>query len=309
MRVIDSHTAGEPTRTIIEGGPDLGAGTLAKRAALFEAEHGWVRPALLTEPRGFDAMVGALLCEPDDPDCATGVIFFNTVDNLGMCGHGMIGLAVTLADRGRIAPGRQRIQTPVGLVTVDLHDRHRASVENVESYRYASAVTVDVDGLGPVTGDIAWGGNWFFLCEGAPAPLVPANIPALTAAATGVRQALEATGITGADGGEIDHIEFFGPAGAPDADSRNFVLCPGGAYDRSPCGTGTSAKLACLAADGKLKPGETWVQESVIGSRYQAVYRAGANGSVIPTITGEAFVVGETLLRFEEGDPYRVGFG
>ena len=254
-------------------------------------------------------MVGALLCPPDDPTCETGAIFFNTAGNLGMCGHGTIGVAATLAFLGRIAPGTHRFETPVGIVSVDLLSANIAAVENVESYRSMAGATVEVEGLGRVTGDVAWGGNWFFLCPEAPQPLAMENIPALTDAAARVRLALAQAGIAGDDGAEIDHIEFFGPPVSANADSRNFTLCPGGAYDRSPCGTGTSAKLACLAADATLAPGEAWVQESIIGSTYRAHYRPGANGGVIPTVIGESFVVGETLLRFEPDDPYRAGIG
>ncbi len=307
MRVIDSHTAGEPTRTIVEGGPDLGTGSLADRAARLEADEGWLRRAILTEPRGFDAMVGALLCPPDDPACATGVIFFNTAGNLGMCGHGAIGVAATLAFLGRIGPGSHRLQTPVGTVPVALETANAAAVENVESWRFRAGVGVEVAGLGRVRGDVAWGGNWFFLCERAPLPLDIAHVAGLSAAAAQVRAALAAAGIAGADGSEIDHIAFLGPPASAGADSRSFVLCPGGAWDRSPCGTGTAAWLACLAADGRLAPGETWVQESILGSTYRAHYRPGARGGAIATIAGEAFVVGETVLRFEPGDPYRTG--
>ena len=309
MRVIDSHTAGEPTRTIVAGGPNLGAGTLIERAARFAARHAWVRRALLTEPRGFDAMVGALLCAPDDSSCATGIVFFNPAGNLGMCGHGTIGVAATLAFLGRIAPGRHRFETPVGVVSVDLKTSHTAAVENVESYRLHAGATVEVERFGRIAGDVAWGGNWFFLCKDAPLPLEIAHIPALTDAALKVRTALADAGITGADGAEIDHIEFFGPPVSAGADSRNFTLCPGGAYDRSPCGTGTSAKLACLAAESALEPGETWVQESIIGSTYRAHYRPGAGGGIVPTVEGRAFVVGETVLHFAPDDPYRTGIG
>lgn len=310
MRVIDSHTAGEPTRVVIDGGPELGGGTLAERAGRFARDFDHVRTALILEPRGSDALVGALLTDPAAPDCAAGVIFFNNVGLLGMCGHGTIGLAVTLAHMGRIGPGRHRIDTPVGVVTVDLHSANRVSVENVESYRYATGVTLDVAELGRMTGDVAWGGNWFFLTGDLPCPLTMENLPDLTGTSAAVRRALPAAGITGADGAEIDHIEFFGPPAAADADSRNFVLCPGGAYDRSPCGTGTSAKIACLAADGRLAPGEPWVQESIIGSRYSATYREGsAPDRIVPTITGEAFVCGETTLHFDEADPFAHGIG
>ena len=309
MRVIDSHTAGEPTRTIVEGGPELGPGKLAERAARFEERHAWIRGALLTEPRGFDAMVGALLCPPDDPSCATGIVFFDTAGNLGMCGHGTIGVAATLAFQGRIAAGTHRFETPVGIVTVEAKSANTVAVENVESYRWRTGATVEVEGLGRVVGDVAWGGNWFFQCGQAPLPLVMENVPALTDAAVRVREALAGAGITGAGGARVDHIQFFGPPSSPAADSRNFTLCPGGAYDRSPCGTGTSARLACLAADGALAPGRTWVQESIIGSTYRAHYRAGSGGGIVPTVEGRAFVVGETVVHFAPGDPYRAGIG
>ena len=309
VRVIDSHTAGEPTRVIVEGGPHLGAGGLAERAVRFEAGHAWVRNALLTEPRGFDGMVGALLCPPDDPSCAAGIVFFDTVGNLGMCGHGTIGVTATLAFLGRISPGTHRLQTPVGVVTVAAESANAVAVENVESYRSQAGISVEVGGLGRIVGDVAWGGNWFFLCKQAPLPLEMDNIPALTDAAARVRAALAEAGITGTGGAAIDHIEFFGPPASPAANSRNFTLCPGGAYDRSPCGTGTSAKLACLAADGALAPGEIWVQESVIGSTYRAHYRPGAGNGIVPTIEGESFVVGETVLHFAPDDPYRAGIG
>ena len=307
MRVIDSHTGGEPTRVILDGGPDLGSGSLADRAARLEAEHLDLCRAVLLEPRGHDALVGALLVPPSAPDCAAGVIYFNTLQNLGMCGHATIGTAVTLAHLGRIAPGTHRIETPVGVVEVLLHDANRASVVNVESYRLHQAITVDVPGHGPVTGDVAWGGNWFFLVGDSPLPLDFAAIPRLTDLSLAIREALSAQGITGADGAWIDHVELFGPPRNPLAQSRNFVLCPGGAYDRSPCGTGSSAKLACLAADGKLAPGTAYVQESIIGSTYQLSYQPGPGGGVIATVTGEAFVTAETTLIFDPSDPYRAG--
>ena len=309
MRVIDSHTAGEPTRAIVEGGPELGVGRLAERAARFESGHAWIRRALLTEPRGFDAMVGALLCPPDDPSCATGIVFFDTAGNLGMCGHGTIGVAATLAFLGRIASGTHRFETPVGVVAVEAKSANEIAVENVESYRREAGASVEVEGLGRVTGDVAWGGNWFFQCPQAPLPLEMENVPALTDAAARVQTALARAGIAGADGARVDHIQFFGPPSSAAADSRNFTLCPGGAYDRSPCGTGTSARLACLAADGALAPGETWVQESIIGSTYRAHYRRGAGGGIVPTVEGRAFVVGETVLHFAPDDPYRTGIG
>jgi 4-hydroxyproline epimerase len=309
MRVIDSHTEGEPTRVIVDGGPPLGDGSLAERLARFAAEFDHFRRFAVNEPHGHDAIVGALLCEPHDPSCAAGVIFFNNVGYIGMCGHGTIGLAVTLAYIGRLKPGRHRFETPVGTVGVELVDGSTATVENLESYRLAKEVSVEVAGLGQVRGDVAWGGNWFFLASTPPpCALIQANIGRLTEAATAIRDALIAQGVRGKDGALIDHIEFFARAQSSDAMSRNFVLCPGGAYDRSPCGTGTSAKLACLHADGKLKPGEVWIQESIIGSRFHTSFELGPSGGVLPRIGGRAFVCAESKLVQDPADPFRYGF-
>ena len=308
MHVIDSHTEGEPTRLVVAGGPDLGSGPLAERRRCFAERHDHVRTFVLNEPRGFEAMVGALLCEPVSPDCAAGLIFFNNAGYLGMCGHGTIGAAVTLAHMGRLAPGPHRFETPVGIVAVDLHDRNAATITNVPSFLHREAVRVTVDGLGIVTGDVAWGGNWFFLTQTAPCAIEAANIPVLMEAAQAIKRALARDGVTGRDGAEIDHIELFGPS-PTGADSRSFVLCPGGAYDRSPCGTGTSAKLACLAAHGVLAPGVAWIQESVIGTRFTGLYATGPNGAIHPRIMGRAWVTAEATLLRDPSDPFPNGIG
>ena len=305
--VIDSHTGGEPTRVVISGFPDLGAGTLTARRGLFARDFDRWRSAIACEPRGSDTMVGALLLPADDPQACTGVIFFNNVGYLGMCGHGTIGVVRTLAELGRIGPGTHRIDTPVGTVGVELHEDGRVSVANVESYRHAAGVAIAVDGYGIVHGDIAWGGNWFFITDQTPVPLVLERQRELTVYTEAIRQALEAAGITGADGGEIDHIEVNAPSPAPDADGRNFVLCPGLAYDRSPCGTGTSAKLACLAADGKLVEGQVWRQEGILGSVFEGSYTATARG-IAPRISGQAFITARSQLLIEENDPFAWGF-
>jgi 4-hydroxyproline epimerase len=307
MRVIDSHTEGEPTRLIVEGGPALGKGPLAERRRLFAERHDGVRAFALNEPRGFDAMVGALLCEPVDPACAAGLIFFNNAGFLGMCGHGAIGAAVTLAHMGRIGTGVHRFETPVGTVTVELHNRNEATIENVPSYVHERGLKIAVEGLGVVSGDVAWGGNWFFLIDGAPCAIEAANIPRLTEAALAVRAELTRAGHRGKDGGEIDHIEFFVRRPPGGADSRNFVLCPGGAYDRSPCGTGTSAKLACLAAEGALAPRAPWIQESVIGGRFLGRYEHAEGGAIRPRITGRAWVTAEATLIRDPADPFPNG--
>ncbi|MGF6776967.1 4-hydroxyproline epimerase [Paraburkholderia sp. GAS334] len=308
LNVIDSHTGGEPTRLVVSGGPDLGNGTLAERFDVLRTRFDDWRAGIVTEPRGSDVVVGALLCEPDDPESAAGVIFFNNVGYLGMCGHGTIGLVVSLAHMGRIGPGQHRIETPVGVVEATLNTDGSVSVRNVPAYRFRRAVTVDVPEYGPLTGDVAWGGNWFFLVADHGRTLVPANIAELTTFTSAIRDALVAANVTGADGALIDHIELFGPPSQTGNDSRSFVLCPGNAYDRSPCGTGTSAKVACLAADGKLAEGAVWRQESIIGSVFEASWRAGDNSiTVIPTITGHAHIMAEGKLCFDERDPFAWG--
>ncbi|WP_394827150.1 proline racemase family protein [Pendulispora albinea] len=312
IKVVDSHTGGEPTRVILEGGPSLGTGSLADRVRIFRRELDRFRTAIVCEPRGPECMIGALLCEPTAADCATGVIFFDNAGYLGMCGHGTIGLMVTLAHLGRIGPGLHRIETPVGIVSVRLHDDGRVSIANVPSYRLATKVGVDVPGYGRVMGDVAWGGNWFFLIENRGVALELAHVEALTDFTWKVRQALNAAGITGANGAEIDHIELYeSTPGQRARGCRNFVLCPGKAYDRSPCGTGTSAKLACLYADGELAPGEVWLQRSVTGSVFEARFQIdpAGGGRIVPEITGSAYVTGEGTLILDERDPLRWGFG
>ncbi|WP_199775467.1 proline racemase family protein [Microbulbifer pacificus] len=314
LKVVDSHTGGEPTRVVVSGGPDLGNGSMAERLALFQEKFDYLRTALIREPRGSDVMVGALLCPPQNPDNAAGVIFFNNVGYLGMCGHGTIGLAVTLARIGAIAPGTHRIETPVGVVTFVLHNNHRVSVENVPSYRYRKGVPVYVDGIGGFSGDIAWGGNWFFLISDHRQHISADNTDHLTDFCWRVRQALREQRIFGEHGEEIDHIELFAPPSDPaTADSKNFVLCPGKAYDRSPCGTGTSAKLACLHSDGVIKPGQIWRQESIIGSIFEGSVQPSPDaGSVqnriVPTITGSAYISAETSVIFDPEDPFAHGF-
>jgi 4-hydroxyproline epimerase len=306
VRVIDSHTGGEPTRLVTAGGPDLGTGPLSKRLETFRSKHDSFRSAVVNEPRGSDVTVGALLCEPVDRTCAAGVIFFNNVGYLGMCGHGTIGLLVTLAHMGQIAPGEHRIETPVGTITATLHEEGEVTVNNVPSYRSARKVSVPVPGYGEMHGDIAWGGNWFFLIEDHGLELTLKNVELLTACTWAVRQALRAAGIAGANGEEIDHVELFAPSRVPGVNSKNFVLCPGKAYDRSPCGTGTSAKLACLYADGKLGEGEVWKQESIVGSIFEGRIRV-RDGQVCPSIKGSAFVNAEAELVFDSEDPFCMG--
>jgi 4-hydroxyproline epimerase len=304
IRVIDSHTAGEPTRLVIEGGPELGEGPLEERLRRFREQYDHYRRAIVNEPRGSDTVVGALLCRPHRPDCQAGVIFFNNVGYLGMCGHGTIGLVASLAAVGRCRPGPIRIDTPVGPVDARLYEDGRIDVVNVKSFCKARAAVVSLAGVGEIRGDVAWGGNWFFLAETPAVAIVFGNLESLTSLAARLRRAVNEQGFP-----EVDHVELFGPPSRVAASSRNFVLCPGGAYDRSPCGTGTSAKLACLAADGKLEEGAPWVQESLIGSTFTARYRwhDRARGEIVPTITGTAHITAESALRLDPEDPFRWG--
>ena len=306
IHIIDSHTGGEPTRVVTAGAPDLGRGPMTERLERFRNEFDHFSSAVVNEPRGNDAIVGALLGEPFDPSCDAGVIFFNNVGYLNMCGHGTIGLVVTLAHMGRAQKEIIRLDTVCGPVEARLLDRNRVSIRNVPSYRAVKQAPVEAPGIGRVYGDIAWGGNWFFLVSDHGQELSLDRLEELTDYAWRVRKGLEAAGITGDDGREIDHIELFGPPAAPGADSKSFVLCPGKAYDRSPCGTGTSAKLACLYADGKLQPGQVWRQESIVGSVFEGAVSV-IDGKLYPEITGSAYVNAEADLILDEHDPFCYG--
>jgi len=306
VKVIDSHTGGEPTRTVIAGGPDLGDDSLSIRREHFKRDYDHFRSAITNEPRGSDALVGALLCEPVDKSCVTGVIFFNNVGFLGMCGHGTIGIVATLAYLKRIGPGTHRIETPVGTIEALLEENGEVTVANVPSYRFRTKVTVDVKGHGPVTGDVAWGGNWFFLVNDHGQKIELNNLEALTDFTWRIRQALTAAGVTGENDQEIDHIELFAPSELDGVDSKNFVLCPGKAYDRSPCGTGTSAKLACLVADGKLVAGQVWRQESLVGSLFEGSVKV-TDTTIYPSIKGSAFITAEADLILDDTDPFCMG--
>jgi 4-hydroxyproline epimerase len=308
---LDSHTEGEPTRLVLAGGPDLGFGPIVERLERFRRDHDDFRSAVVNEPRGSDVIVGALLCESTDPTCAAGVIFFNNVGYIGMCGHGTIGLVASLAYLGRIAPGVHRIETPVGVVSATLHSSGKVTVENVPSYRYRCSAAVEVPGHGEIAGDIAWGGNWFYLVEDHGKTLSLDEADELTEFTWAIRKALAAAGLTGANGAEVDHIELFSPPtrgtlNAENSDSTNFVLCPGKTYDRSPCGTGTSAKLACLHASGKLAPGEIWRQRGILGGVFEGSFRIQGE-TIIPSITGTAYMTAEGSLVLDPQDPFREG--
>ena len=304
IRVIDSHTEGEPTRLVLDGFPQPSGETMAHKRDNLRQQHDQWRRACLLEPRGNDVLVGALYTPPVSPDAACGVIFFNNAGYLGMCGHGTIGLVASLHHLGRIAPGEHRIDTPVGQVSATLHADGAVTVANVPSYRYRQQVPVEVPGYGTFLGDIAWGGNWFFLVSEHGQDLQLSNVERLTDFTWKMLRALEDQGIHGEDGGLIDHIELF--ADDENADSRNFVMCPGKAYDRSPCGTGTSAKLACLAADGKLAEGERWVQASITASQFEGRFEWDGE-RIRPFITGRAYMTADATLLIDEKDPFAWG--
>jgi len=320
LKVIDSHTGGEPTRMVYDGFPKIEGDSIREKLNFFKQNLDHLRKSIILEPRGNDVLVGALLCEASNPKATAGVIFFNNSGYLGMCGHGTIGVVISLAYQGKIQPGEHYLETPVGLVKTVLHDDGSCSVENVPSYRYAKQVEVTVPGFGSLKGDVAWGGNWFFLVNEHNQNIASENVDELTQFSLKIKKALSDSGITGEAGAEIDHIELFAKGEDDNVDSKSFVLCPGAAYDRSPCGTGTSAKLACLAADGLLQEGELWVQQSVIGSLFQASYQneslsltkeqalpSDIDKAIIPTIRGRAYVCSETALIIEEDDPFKWG--
>ncbi len=306
---LDSHTGGEPTRLITSLPFDLGAGSVADKLSTLKTDHDDLRRTVLLEPRGSDVLVGAYLVSPADPTCEFGVIFFNNVGYLGMCGHGTIGLIASLAYLGKVQPGTVRVETPVGMVEATLHKNeageypNRVSVRNVPAYRHLARIPIEIDGK-TIHGDVAWGGNWFFLVHDHGLNVNMDNLETLTDFSWRVCEQLTANGITGKNGAEIDHIELF--TSTPEADSKSFVLCPGKAYDRSPCGTGTSAKLACLYSDGKLKAGQTWKQQSVVGSIFEGSVQPDGD-NIIPTITGEAWVMAEGEILMDERDPFDKG--
>ena len=314
IRVVDSHTGGEPTRVVIDGGPKFGAISVADQLTQLRQSHDDLRKICIHEPRGGEVWVGALLCRPKDPTCAAGVIFFNNVGYLGMCGHGTIGLVATLAHLGRIDTSDAtqkgavslRIETPVGPVDAVWHGEGKASITNIPSRRVAKNFAIEVPGIGTIRGDVAWSGNGFFLVKECGERIAKDNIPRLIEVAKKIRVAINAAGFA-----DVDHIELFGPPSVAGANSRNFVLCPGGAFDRSPCGTGTSAKLACLAADGFLEEGAVWVQESIIGTTFEGTYRwlNRESGEIIPTISGTAFVTAHADLIVDPCDPFPNGLG
>lgn len=307
MRVVDSHTEGEPTRVVVDGWPQPRGDTMAERRDDLRDRFDHLRRAVVCEPRGHDAIVGALLTPPTTAGSVAGIVFFNNGTYLGMCGHGLIGVVKTLQHLGRLAPGRARFNTPVGVVSAELAADGSVTIENVAARTHARDVPVDVPGYGRVVGDVAWGGNWFFITRSDHVPVDTAHLHELRRFTQALQDAIRAAGITGSDGGDIDHIEISAPPQRADADCRNYVLCSGGEYDRSPCGTGTAAKMATLHARGELAVGEQWRQEGIVGGMFTGWLTAGANGELVPHIRGTAYITGDSTLRFDASDPFRFG--
>jgi 4-hydroxyproline epimerase len=304
VRVVDSHTEGEPTRVIVDGWPQPAGDTMEARRDDLRQNHDQLRRAVVCEPRGHAAIVGALLTPPVRADSLAGIVFFNNETYLGMCGHGLIGVVRTMEHLGRLRPGRVQFDTPVGTVSAELNEDRSVTIENIPSRAHALDVAVQVPGVGEVTGDVAYSGNWFFLTHGNE-PLEMSNINRLMHVTQAIQDAINEQRVAG--GVPIDHIEMSGPATRPDADAKNFVLCSGGEYDRSPCGTGTSAVMAALHARGKLAFEQEWRQESIIGSRFVGWLTEGPSGELVPHIRGSAFVTGEATLLFDLADPFRFG--
>ena len=307
MRVVDSHTEGEPTRVVVDGWPQPRGATMAERRDDLRVNYDHLRRAVVCEPRGHDAIVGALLTPPVETGSAAGIVFFNNGTYLGMCGHGLIGVVRTLEYLGRLGTGKSYFDTPVGTVSAELSADGRVCIDATPATLHASDVAIDVPGYGRIVGDVAWGGNWFFITHASEVPVDMAHLVELSRFTQAIQDAIRAQGITGADGGDIDHIEISAPPEREDAHSRNFVLCSGGAYDRSPCGTGTAAKMASLHARGALDFGEEWRQEGIAGGMFTGWLTQGDAGELMPHVRGSAYITGDAMLRFQPRDPFRFG--
>jgi 4-hydroxyproline epimerase len=308
IRVVDSHTEGEPTRVVIDGWPQPLGPTMAERRDDLRARYDHLRRAVVCEPRGHDAVVGALLTPPVHAGSVAGIVFFNNGTYLGMCGHGLIGVVRTLAFLDRISVGHHQFDTPVGTVSAELEENGAVTIENVPARLHARDVVVDVPGYGSITGDVAYGGNWFFITHTKQVPVGLERVRELARFTQAIQDAIRAAGITGADGADIDHIEISAPPTRSDANARNYVLCSGGEYDRSPCGTGTSATMAALHARGRLAIGQVWRQESITGSLFTGWLTEGPDHTLVPHVRGTAFITSESTLLFDPLDPFRCGF-
>lgn len=326
LQAVDSHTAGEPTRIVTGGLPPVAGATMAERRAALQRDHDELRRALVLEPRGHDAIVLALLQPPCAPGAHLGVVFANDVGYLGMCGHGAIGVATVAVATGMV-PAVEPVtevvlDTPAGVVpcrVAVVGGRPRSvTITNVPSFLFRQRVVVPVHGFGKVAADVAWGGNWFAFVEADQLGLVVerSHVPVLLQAAVAIREALVREGVRGrhpehAAEAIIDHVKLFAPLDGAEPGARALTLCPGAAWDRSPCGTGTSAKLAVLHAKGELEPGRWFRSESVLGTAFRArIVRTATVGglpAVVPEIEGSAWITGFPTFVLDPDDPCRFG--
>ena len=325
FHIIDGHTCGNPVRLVAGGGPLLTGATMMERRAHFLAEFDWIRTGLMFEPRGHDMMSGSILYPPTRPDCDTGILFIETSGCLPMCGHGTIGTVTMAIEHGLVnpkTPGVLRLDTPAGLVVAEYRQEgqyvEEVRITNVPAYLHAEALAVDCPGLGEITVDVAYGGNFYGIVEPQANYRDMADFSAgeLIGMSPVLRQRLnerysfvhpDNPGISG-----LSHILWTGAPLDPEADARNAVFYGDKAIDRSPCGTGTSARMAQLHAKGRLKAGDGFVHESIIGSLFKGrvekeVPVAGRTG-IIPSIGGWARTTGYNTIFIDDRDPYAHGF-
>ncbi|CAN7198523.1 4-hydroxyproline epimerase [Caulobacter sp. LjRoot300] len=322
---IDGHTAGNPVRLVAGGAPLLRGDTMSARRQDFLARFDWIRTGLMFEPRGHDMMSGGFLYPPTQPDCDAGVLFIETSGCLPMCGHGTIGIVTFALENGLITPrepGKLRLEVPAGVIDIAYEttgDRVTAvKIRNVPAYLAEEGIAIDVPGFGPLMVDVAYGGNFYAIIEPQGAY---AGIDALGAAEilrlspivrTLVRDKVEPVHPLDPTIRGVSHVLWADAPRAPDADGRNAVFYGDRAIDRSPCGTGTSARLAHLAAKGRLKVGDAFVHESIIGSRFvgrvEAQVELGGRAAIVPSIQGSAIATGHNILWIDRADPFWAGF-
>ena len=326
IQAVDSHTAGEPTRIVTGGLPPLAGASMAEKRTILQRDHDGLRRALVLEPRGHDAIVLAYLLPPCTPGAHLGVVFANDAGYLGMCGHGAIGVATVAVAMGMVAavePVTEVVlDTPAGVVpcrvAVAGGKVKSVTITNVPSFLFAQRVVVPVHGFGKVAADIAYGDNWFAFVEADQLGLMveKTHLPVLMQAATAVREALVREGVRGRhperSGDEIvDHVKLFAPLAGDEPGARALTLCPGAAYDRSPCGTGTSAKLAVLHAKGELEIGAWFRSQSVLATEFRARVvretRVGPHPAIVPEVTGSAWITGFPTFVLDPEDPCRFG--
>jgi 4-hydroxyproline epimerase len=323
---IDAHTCGNPVRVVAGGGPPLNGATMSERRQDFIARYDWIRTGLMFEPRGHDVMSGSILYEPMRDDCDAAILFIETSGCLPMCGHGTIGTVTVLIEEGLVTPkreGRLVLEVPAGIVEAEyrrdnLDNVVEVRIRNIPSFLYRSGIDVDVEGFGRVVFDVAYGGNFYAIIE------PQASYPGLDAISAFDIQRLspiirrlinDKYSLVHPDDPTISglrHILWAGQPHHPEAHARNAVFYGEKAIDRSPCGTGTSARMAQKAARGELKVGDDFVHESIIGSlfhgRVEASAKVGPFDAIVPSVAGQAWITGHNTIFLDERDPFVKGF-